>query len=129
MPSVKSVYLGTDFLTVTKDADQPWAILKPEIYAAVMDFLSSGQPLVTDEPMHDPNAVLESDSEVVAMIKELLTSRIRPAIQDDGGDVEFVSFEQGVVKLKMKGSCRGCSSSAVTLKSGIEKMMQVIHWL
>jgi Fe-S cluster biogenesis protein NfuA len=65
------------------------------------------------------------DTEVVAMIKELLDSRIRPTVQDDGGDIEYVSFEDGILKLKMKGSCRGCSSSAITLKSGIENMMKV----
>jgi len=101
--------------------------LKPEIFAAIMDFYSSGQPLFLDSKSGAPTdtAINEDDDETVAMIKELLETRIRPAVQDDGGDIEYCGFdpETGVVKLKMQGACSGCPSSSLTLKSGIENML------
>lgn len=133
---VKSVFFGSDFITVNKLADANWAQLKPDIYGAIMDFYASGQPVVFEEehkeqlkqktkadldnPYNDPNA----NPEIVLMIQELLDSRIRPAVQDDGGDIEYIGFKNGIVSLKLKGSCRGCSSSTITLKSGIENMMK-----
>ncbi|XP_076957322.1 nifU-like protein 4, mitochondrial [Bidens hawaiensis] len=124
---ITRVFFGSDFVTVTKSEDASWDFLKPEIFAAIMDFYSSGQPLFLDAATSASmdTAIHEDDSETVAMIKELLETRIRPAVQDDGGDIEYIGFdpESGVVKLKMQGACSGCPSSSVTLKSGIENML------
>ncbi|KAG5398058.1 hypothetical protein IGI04_019872 [Brassica rapa subsp. trilocularis] len=124
---VVRVFFGSDFVTVTKSDDVSWDILKPEIFAAVMDFYSSGQPLFLDSQAAaaKDTAINDDDSETVAMIKELLETRIRPAVQDDGGDIEYCGFdpESGIVKLRMQGACSGCPSSSVTLKSGIENML------
>ncbi|KAK1263740.1 hypothetical protein QJS04_geneDACA008638 [Acorus gramineus] len=124
---VTRVFFGSDFVTVTKSEETSWDILKPEIFAAIMDFYSSGKPLFLDSQASASmdTAIHEDDSEIVAMIKELLETRIRPAVQDDGGDIEYRGFdpETGIVKLRMQGACSGCPSSAVTLKSGIENML------
>ncbi|KAL1343297.1 hypothetical protein HN51_029713 [Arachis hypogaea] len=124
---ITRVFFGSDFVTVTKSDDSSWELLKPEIFAAIMDFYSSGQPLFLDSKAAAAmdTAIQEDDSETVAMIKELLETRIRPAVQDDGGDIEYRGFDPdtGIVKLKMQGACSGCPSSSVTLKSGIENML------
>ncbi|XP_068662400.1 nifU-like protein 4, mitochondrial [Aristolochia californica] len=124
---VTRVFFGSDFVTVTKLDDASWDFLKPEIFAAIMDFYSSGQPLFLDANAASSmdTAIHVDDSEVVAMIKELLETRIRPAVQDDGGDIEYRGFDldTGIVKLRMQGACSGCPSSSVTLKSGIENML------
>lgn len=124
---ITRVFFGSDFITVTKSEDTSWDLLKPEIFAAIMDFYSSGQPLFLDSETAaaKDTAINEDDSETVAMIKELLETRIRPAVQDDGGDIEYRGFdpETGAVKLRMQGACSGCPSSSVTLKSGIENML------
>ncbi|MED6159108.1 NifU-like protein 4, mitochondrial [Stylosanthes scabra] len=124
---ITRVFFGSDFVTVTKSEDSSWEFLKPEIFAAIMDFYSSGQPLFLDSKAAAAmdTAIQDDDSETVAMIKELLETRIRPAVQDDGGDIEYRGFDPdtGIVKLKMQGACSGCPSSSVTLKSGIENML------
>ncbi|GMP34334.1 hypothetical protein CsSME_00007243 [Camellia sinensis var. sinensis] len=124
---ITQVFFGSDFITVTKSEDASWDILKPEIFAAIMDFYSSGKPLFLDanSAASMDTAISEDDSEIVAMIKELLETRIRPAVQDDGGDIEYWGFDPdtGIVKLRMQGACSGCPSSSVTLKSGIENML------
>uniref|UniRef100_A0A0C9RHP7 TSA: Wollemia nobilis Ref_Wollemi_Transcript_20971_1147 transcribed RNA sequence n=1 Tax=Wollemia nobilis TaxID=56998 RepID=A0A0C9RHP7_9CONI len=124
---VARVYFGSDYVTVTKSEEASWDVLKPEIFAAIMDFYSSGQPLFLDSQVgaSKDTVITEDDDETVAMIKELLETRIRPAVQDDGGDIEYCGFdpETGVVKLRMQGACSGCPSSALTLKSGIENML------
>ena len=130
---VVSVFFGPDFVTVTKDSENTWAVVKPEIYSILMEFFSSGQPLFRSEEDRESagpqdTRILDSDSETVAMIKELLETRVRPAIMEDGGDIEYRGFsDEGIVQVKLKGSCRGCSSSTVTLKSGIERMM--MHYI
>lgn len=128
---VTRVFFGSDFVTVTKSEDTTWDILKPEIFAAIMDFYTSGQPLFLDESTaaSKDTAIHEDDSEVVAMIKEILETKIRPTVQDDGGDIVYRGFdpETGIVKLRMQGACSGCPSSSVTLKSGIENML--MHYL
>jgi len=125
---VSSVFFGMDFVTVTKNEDDlSWAELKPEIFAAIMDFYASGSPVVSDAAdLPDITTVNEDDSEVVQLIKELLDTRIRPAVQDDGGDINFVSFneESGVVVVQLQGACSTCASSKVTLKSGVENMLK-----
>ena len=139
---VKAVFYGPDFITVTKDGENPWAVVKPEVYSILMEHFStasagasssSGQPLFRSEE-DKANAgpqdtrILDSDSDTVAMIKELLDTRVRPAIMEDGGDIEYRGFtEDGIVRIKLKGSCRGCDSSTVTLKTGIERML--MHYI
>ncbi|XP_002968155.2 nifU-like protein 4, mitochondrial [Selaginella moellendorffii] len=124
---VTRVFFGSDFVTVTKSDDTEWDVLKPEVFAAIMDFYASGQPLFYSAQAAAPKdtAIEEGDDETVVMIKELLETRIRPAVKDDGGDIEYRGFdrESGIVELKMQGACSGCPSSAVTLKSGIENML------
>ena len=120
--------LGGDFLTVTKDASLSWPQLNPQIYAAIMDFFTTGQPalLATDATSSSAST---NESEVVQMIREILDSRIRPTIQEDGGDVQFRGFDAqtGWVKLKLVGACRTCSSSTITLRNGIESML--MHYI
>jgi NFU1 iron-sulfur cluster scaffold homolog, mitochondrial len=105
-----------------------WAVLKAEVYAAIMDHFMSGKSLFTDtnNASTSDTAITEDDSDVVAMIKELLETRIKPAVAEDGGDIQFVKFEEetGRVTLKMQGACAGCPSSTSTLKGGIEQMMR-----
>ncbi|KAK0446466.1 HIRA-interacting protein 5 [Desarmillaria tabescens] len=132
---VAAVFFGPDFVTVSKDSENTWAVLKPEIYSTLMEFFSSGQALFRSQEERDnagpqDTKILDTDSETVAMIKELLETRVRPAIMEDGGDIEYRGFDEegsGTVKIKLKGSCRGCDSSTVTLKSGIERML--MHYI
>ncbi|XP_048379133.2 NFU1 iron-sulfur cluster scaffold homolog, mitochondrial-like [Stegostoma tigrinum] len=122
---VKGVFLGPDFITITKANDEvEWKLLKPDVYAAIMDFFASGLPILTDDAPRSDTAPSEDDDEVVAIIKELLDTRIRPTVQEDGGDVIYKGFEDGIVKLMLQGSCTSCPSSAITLKSGIQNMLQ-----
>ncbi|XP_063788136.1 NFU1 iron-sulfur cluster scaffold homolog, mitochondrial [Pseudophryne corroboree] len=122
---VKSVFFGPDFITITKDSEEmDWNLIKPDIYATIMDFYSSGLPVVTEDAPRSETAATEEDDEVVAMIKELLDTRIRPTVQEDGGDVLFRGFQDGIVQLKLQGSCTNCPSSIITLKNGIQNMLQ-----
>ncbi|CAF4930221.1 unnamed protein product [Pieris macdunnoughi] len=122
---VKAVFFGSDFITVTKqDDDVEWKLLKPDIFATIMDFFASGLPVVTDAKPSGDTQINEDDDEIVQMIKELLDTRIRPTVQEDGGDVLFVDFKDGILRLKMQGSCSSCPSSIVTLKNGVQNMMQ-----
>lgn len=122
---VKSVFFGGDFITISKAEDAEWAVMKAELFAVIMDFFASGLPLVSksSQPNSDTQ-VGEEDDEIVVMIKELLDTRIRPTVQEDGGDIVFVGYEDGIVKLKLQGSCSSCPSSIVTLKSGVQNMLQ-----
>jgi Fe-S cluster biogenesis protein NfuA len=121
---IRGVFFGSEFITITKQEDADWGLIKPEIFAVIMDFFASGLPLVHERKDNAVTQVDEEDDEVVAMIKELLDSRIRPTVQEDGGDILFVGFDDGIVKLKMQGSCSTCSSSIVTLKNGVQNMLQ-----
>ncbi|XP_023019462.1 NFU1 iron-sulfur cluster scaffold homolog, mitochondrial [Leptinotarsa decemlineata] len=122
---VKSIFLGSDFITVTRnDDDVDWKILKPEIFATIMDFFASGLPVLNEASPNQDTQINEDDDETVQMIKELLDTRIRPTVQEDGGDIIFVGYEDGIVKLKMQGACSSCPSSVVTLKNGVQNMMQ-----
>lgn len=128
---VMSVFYGVDFITVTKVGDANWAHIRPEIFALITEAITSGETIVnvaerkegSEAAEEDSLAYNEDDDEVVGMIKELLETRIRPAIQEDGGDIEFRGFEHGYVNLKLRGACRTCDSSTVTLKNGIEGML------
>jgi len=126
LTGVSGVFFTPDFLTVSKGVDAEWVTLKPQIFSEIMDFYSAGEPLISEgREEEDSLAIKDDDSEVVQMIKELLELRIRPSVQEDGGDIVYEDFdeESGVVYLKMQGSCSGCPSSSVTLKSGIENML------
>lgn len=123
---VENVFFGTDFITVSKSEDQAWSTLKPEIFAAITEHYSSQDPIMYDGAQVDSTTINDDDSEVVAMIKELLETRIRPAVQEDGGDIVLVDYAEatGVVTVKLLGACDGCPSSSITLKSGIENMIK-----
>lgn len=121
---VTGVFFGSDFISVTKDDAVEWNSLKPQIFETIMNFYAENQPAVTSNPVLD-HGINEDDTEVVMMIKELLDTRIRPAVHEDGGDIFFHGFDEetGVVSLQMAGSCSGCPSSSVTLKHGVENML------
>lgn len=129
VPGVTGVFFGYDFITVTK-SDADWVRLKPAVLGAIMEHFMSGSPILasTDadaapgEEDYDP-----SDEETVATIKELLDTRVRPAVAADGGDITFRSFRDGVVYLNMRGACSGCPSSTATLRHGIQNLLR--HFL
>ena len=129
--SVVGVMLANDFIAVSKAEDADWLTLKPQVFASIMDFYAAGEPAMLGEDAEEVDSleIHDDDSEVVQMIKELLDMRIRPSVQEDGGDIKFHGFdeESGVVTLEMQGSCSGCPSSSVTLKSGIENML--MHYI
>ena len=119
---VERVFLGADFVTVTKAPSREWQILKPSILGGIMEHYTSGEPVVVDSAGAADGAA--DDDEVVAQIKELLDTRVRPAVAQDGGDIVFQDFRDGVVYLHMQGACSGCPSSTATLKMGIENLLK-----
>jgi Fe-S cluster biogenesis protein NfuA len=128
---VKSVFLGADFVSITKAEDAEWAHLKPQALAAIMDHFVSGAPVIADapengEPAADDVAYEGETAEIVAEIKELIATRVRPAVASDGGDIIFKRFdaETGIVQLIMRGACSGCPSSTLTLKQGVENLLR-----
>jgi Fe-S cluster biogenesis protein NfuA len=122
---VTGVFFGSDFITVTKGAGE-WPQLKPAILGAIMEHFMSGAPVVTGtETASAENEFFDAkDAETVATIKELIETRVRPAVANDGGDITFRGFKDGVVFLNMKGSCSGCPSSTATLKHGIQNLLR-----
>ena len=127
LEGVTRVYFGDDFLTVSKDRDTDWPLLKAPILAEIMDHFTSGGPLIVDAEVLADEEVYEGETaQVVAEIKDLIDTRIRPAVAQDGGDIMFSRFEPetGVVWLNMRGACSGCPSSAATLKSGVENLLR-----
>ena len=120
---VERVFLGQDFVTVTKSESKDWAVMKPALLGVIMEHFVSGQPVLLETGAVAAEAG-EEDDEIVAQIKELLETRVRPAVAQDGGDIIFQSFEDGIVYLHMQGSCSGCPSSTATLKMGIENMLR-----
>ncbi len=127
---VTAVFFGTDFISVTKD-DSDWAHLKPSILGMIMDHYLANRSLLGEDAAFSAQGDAEffdtKDADTVATIKELLDSRIRPAVANDGGDITFVGFRDGIVYLKMRGACAGCPSSTMTLKNGIENLLR--HFL
>ena len=123
---VAGVFLGSDFVTVTKSADQDWHLMKPAILGVIMEHFTANRPVVVATAPGDGASGEggEADSEIVTQIKELLETRVRPAVAQDGGDIIFQGFEDGVVLLHLQGSCSGCPSSTATLKMGIENMLK-----
>lgn len=121
--NVESVFLGSDFISVTKSADAGWDLLKTEILTTIMEHFVSGRPVI-QEAGEAVSSNSEEDSEVVKQIKELIETRVRPSVAQDGGDIIFRSFKDGIVTLEMHGACSGCPSSTITLKQGIEGMLK-----
>ena len=131
VPGVSNVFFGSDFISVTRDTGE-WQHLKPAILGAIMEHYMTGAPLVNGGvdalQVHDDEEFFApADAETVATIKELLETRIRPAVAGDGGDITFRGFKDGTVFLKMKGACAGCPSSTATLKHGIQNLLK--HFL
>jgi NFU1 iron-sulfur cluster scaffold homolog, mitochondrial len=124
LPGVARVFLGGDFVTVTKTAAVDWQALRPQVLGAIMEHFVAGRPVVDSDGEDALEDVLPEDAEVVAQIKELLDTRVRPAVAGDGGDIVFRGYRDGVVRLHMQGSCSGCPSSSATLKHGIENMLR-----
>jgi Fe-S cluster biogenesis protein NfuA len=128
LAGVTRVFFGGDFLTVRKDDDHDWSHLKAPILAAIMDHYTSGQPIMAGEEVsRDDERVYDADAQqIIVEIKDLLDTRIRPAVAQDGGDILFSHYEpeNGTVWLHMRGACAGCPSSAATLKSGVENMLR-----
>ena len=124
LPGVARVFLGADFVTVTKTPDVDWQALKPQVLGLLMEHLVSNRHILRENVTLDAEDVDPADAEIVAQIKELLDTRIRPAVAGDGGDIIFRGYRDGVVSLKMQGSCAGCPSSTATLKHGIENMLK-----
>jgi len=121
---VESLFFGSDFITITKSDSYRWETLKAEILSNIMDHLVSGLPIFENEAPTYSNSAKDEDSEIIKEIKELIETRVRPAVAADGGDIIFHSYNEGVVKLELHGSCSGCPSSTITLKSGIENMLK-----
>lgn len=124
---VTGVFLGHDFVTVTKADALEWQHLKPMVLGAIMEHYLSGAPVLEgahDEAEPDAESYDEADGEIVSTIKELLETRVRPAVAQDGGDITFQSYADGVVYLHMRGACAGCPSSTATLKNGIENLLR-----
>jgi Fe-S cluster biogenesis protein NfuA len=123
---VTGVFFGTDFVTVTKGDGIDWDVIKPAVLGAIMEHFQSGQPVIEGEGGGKSGHAEHSgeDSEIVNQIKELLDTRVRPAVAQDGGDIVFHGFDRGVVYLHMQGACAGCPSSTLTLKMGIENLLR-----
>ena len=121
---VSGVFLGGDFVTVTKMPARDWAVMKPMILSAIMEHFTSGDAAVSEQPAESGAGGESEDGDITTQIKELLETRVRPAVAQDGGDITFESFEDGIVYLRMQGSCSGCPSSTMTLKHGIENMLK-----
>jgi len=130
VPGVAGVFYGSDFITVTK-TDGEWPQLKPAILGAIMEHYMSGAPLladgamaIDDEGSENDEFYDEADAETVEMIKDLIETRVRPAVANDGGDITFRGFKDGIVYLNMKGACSGCPSSTATLRHGVQNLLR-----
>jgi len=119
---VSAVFLAADFLSVTRTDSMDWITLKPMLLHTIMDHFVAGRPVIIGKQDAEENT--EEDSEIVAQIKELIETRVRPAVAMDGGDIVYRGFHDGIVQLELHGACSGCPSSSATLKSGIENMLK-----
>ena len=120
---VTGVFLGADFITVTKSDDKEWDVMKPLILGAIMEHFQSGRPVIEADAA-DTTVADGDDDEVVVQIRELIDTRVRPAVAQDGGDIVYKGFEDGIVYLHMQGACAGCPSSSITLKMGVEARLR-----
>jgi len=123
---VEGVFFGSDFITVTKSQSIDWQVMKPLILGSIMDHYNSGEETISKDKKNDNKSLKsdENDDDIVKQIKELLDTRVRPAVAMDGGDIVYDSFKDGIVYLHMQGACSGCPSSTATLKMGIENMLK-----
>ena len=121
---VTGVYLGGDFISVTKAAGEEWHQLKPAVLGAIMEHYLSGDPVALEGAAAAAGSADEDEDPTVRQIKELIETRVRPAVAQDGGDIVFHGFDRGVVYLHLRGACSGCPSSIVTLKNGIENLLR-----
>ena len=124
---VEGVFFGSDFITITKSKASEWQVMKPSILGGIIDHFNSNDITIekSSSKVNENNLETnEEDSDIVKQIKELLDTRVRPAVAMDGGDIIYDNFEDGVVYLKMQGACSGCPSSTATLKMGIENMLK-----
>ena len=127
LDGVKGVFFGSDFITITKSEDLDWQVIKPAILGAIMDHFNSEEATINKVVSNKGSESLkndENDSDIIKQIKELLDTRVRPAVAMDGGDIIYQRFEDGIVYLHMQGACSGCPSSTATLKMGIENMLK-----
>ena len=124
---VEGVFFGSDFISITKSESFDWQILKPSVLGAISVQYESGASIIDKIENTEKNSTVTKDSEIVVQIKELLDTKVRPAVAMDGGDITFGDFKDGIVFLHMKGACSGCPSSTATLKAGIENMLK--HYL
>ena len=126
LEGVEGVFFGSDFITITKNQSLDWQVMKPLILGSIMDHYNSGDVTINNSKKNDDTSlkVDENDTDIVKQIKELLDTRVRPAVAMDGGDIVYDSFKDGVVYLHMQGACSGCPSSTATLKMGIENMLK-----
>tara|TARA_B100001109_G_scaffold250767_1_gene244336 strand:- start:262 stop:825 length:564 start_codon:yes stop_codon:yes gene_type:complete len=126
LKGVEGVFFGSDFITITKTQSIDWQIMKPLVLGSIMDHYNSGDEVINKEQKKENTSLdkNENDTDIVKQIKELLDTRVRPAVAMDGGDIIYDSFKDGVVYLHMQGACSGCPSSTATLKMGIENMLK-----
>jgi Fe-S cluster biogenesis protein NfuA len=122
IPEVRAVFLGSDFITVTRAESTSWEVLKPALLTTIMEHFVAGHKVTTKTDAAP--AASDDDDEIVKQIRELLDTRVRPAVAMDGGDIIYRGFQDGIVQLEMHGSCSGCPSSTATLKQGIENMLR-----
>ena len=124
-PFLVGVFFSDDFITISKRDDKDWQLMKPGILGVIMEHFTANKPIINSNETDNLNAApQEEDDEVVSQIKELLYTRVRPAVAQDGGDIVFHGFESGIVYLHMQGACAGCPSSTLTLKMGIENLLR-----
>jgi Fe-S cluster biogenesis protein NfuA len=126
LDGVEGVFFGSDFITITKSQSIDWQVMKPLILGSIMDHYNSGEETISKDKKNDNKSLKsdENDDDIVKQIKELLDTRVRPAVAMDGGDIVYDSFKDGIVYLHMQGACSGCPSSTATLKMGIENMLK-----
>jgi Fe-S cluster biogenesis protein NfuA len=121
---VRRLFFGKDFITVTKDESKNWSVMKPPVLTAIMEHFTSNKPVMVESGVEAAVVVAEDEDPIITKIRDLLDHKIRPAVAQDGGDITFQSFEDGIVYLNLKGSCAGCPSSSMTLKAGVENMLR-----
>ena len=122
---VIGVFLSEDFISITKDGSREWALMKPSLLGAIMEHFTAKRPIVLEVQTNGDNETGDhEDDEIVSQIKELLYTRVRPAVAQDGGDIVFEDFTDGIVTLQMRGACAGCPSSSATLKMGVENLLR-----
>ena len=123
LTGVQEAFFGYDFITITKGEEADWSLLKPHVLTLIMDHFVSGLPVMESLSQERPGYLDETDP-LLRQIRELIETKVRPAVAMDGGDILFDRFEEGIVFLKMQGACSGCPSSTATLKNGIENMLR-----